>query len=128
MALTKNTKIKIVVNSIMLLIALYTYISIYKPSILHFIDSDYVNGEYVSKGGDNFFDGMFLQLFHYVNLLAFGIINIVFIINGFIKKQKSSVLIAILSIIFMMGIHFWINNITDNKPIKIQENIIESKN
>jgi len=128
MSLTKNTKIKIAINGMMLLIALYTYISINKPSILHFIDSDYVNGEYVSKGGDHFFDGMFLDLFHYANLLAFGIINIVFIINGFIKKQKNSILIAILSIVFMISIHFWINNITDNKPIKVQENIMENKN
>ncbi len=122
MTLTKNTKIKIAINSIMLLIALYTYISIYKPSLLYFI-----KGEYVSKGGDHLTDGLFLQLFHYANLLAFGIINIVFIIKGFIKKQKNSILIAILSIVFMIGIHFWINNITDNKPMKVQENIMENR-
>jgi len=121
MALTKKTKIKIAINSIMLLIVLYTYISKYKPSLLYFI-----KGEYVSKGGDHFFDGMFLDLFHYANLLAFGIINIVFIIKGFIKKQNNSILIAILSIILMIGIHFWINSMTDNTSIKVQENIMEN--
>ncbi|HIQ57414.1 TPA: hypothetical protein EYG84_01910 [Candidatus Gracilibacteria bacterium] len=117
----KRLKPIIIINCIMLLIALYTFISLYKPSILHFIDSDYVNGEYFPKGGDHLTDELFLGLFHYANLLAFSVLNIIFMIRSFIKKQTKGILISAISIVLMLGINFWINSTTNNNPIEIEE-------
>jgi len=116
----KNTKKLIIINGILLLIALYTFISKYEPDILHFIDSNYVNGEYVSKGGDHFFDDIFLDLFHYLNLLIFYVLNTVYIIKNFIKKDYKYIIVSIISILLMLSIYAWkesINN-TQNQIIE----------
>lgn len=112
----------IIVNSILLVIALYTFISIYKPSILDFIDSDYVNGKYTPNGGDHLTDGLFLGLFHYLNLLVFYILNTVFIVKAFRRKHTEIIVIAILSIVLMLGLYTWRKNIT-----KTQYQIIETQ-
>ena len=116
----KSTKTIIIINSILLLIATYTFISIYKPSILHFIDSDYVNGEYVPKGGDHLTDDLFFGLFHYLNLLVFYVLNSVFIINGFIKKRHKIIVIAFLSIFLMLGLYTWKKSISKIQVIENQ--------
>ena len=82
----KNTKTIIILNCVLLLIALYTFRSIYKPSILHFNDSD-VNLKYGVKGGVTFFQ--LFQLFpHYLNLAIFYVLNTVYIIRSFRKKHR----------------------------------------
>jgi len=116
----KSIKKIIIINTIMLLIALYTFISIYKPSILHFIDSNYVNGEYVSKGGDHATDELFISLFHYLNLLIFYVLNTVFIIKSFRKKHNKVLVIAIFSILLMLGMYTWKKSVTKNQ-YKIEE-------
>ena len=113
----------IIINVIMLLIALYTFISLYKPSILHFIDSDYVNGKYVSKGGDHLTDELFLGLFHYLNLLVFYILNIVFLIKNFRKTHTKGIVVAIFSILLMLGIFTWKKSITKNNNQVIENKI-----
>ena len=110
----KNTKKIIILNGALLLIALYTFISIYKPSILHFIDSNYVNGKYVAKGGDGLTDGIFLQLFHYLNLAIFYVLNTVYIIRSFRKKHREGIIIAIISILLMLSMYYWKENVTEN--------------
>ncbi len=105
----------------MLLVALYTFITLYKPSLLHFIDSNYVNGEYVSKGGDHATDELFISLFHYLNLLVFYVLNTVYLIKSFRKKQTNGIAIAAISIFLMLGIHLWTNNVTNNTAIEVQE-------
>ena len=119
-----KNKTLIKVNIILLLIALYTFITLYKPSILHFIDSDYVNGEYVPKGGDHATDELFLGLFHYLNLLIFCILNAASIIKSLRKKNNKGIVIAILSILFMLGIYTWKKSITKNQ-IQVIENQIQ---
>ena len=99
----------------MLLIALYTFISMYKPSILHFIDSNYVNGKYVSKGGDHLTGELFLTLFHYLNLLIFYVLNAIFIINSLRKKHYKILVIGVLSILLMIGIYTWKKSVTKNQ-------------
>jgi len=94
----------ILLNVIVLTIALYTHISLYAPSLLNFS-----NEAYVSKGGDHFFDGLFLSLFHYLNLILFIILNGVFILKAILKKKIEGVLIVILFTLFMLSIHFFIN-------------------
>ena len=100
----------------MLFLALYTYISIYAPSLLKFS-----NEEYVPTGGDHLTDGLFLGLLHYVNLFFFYAFNIGFMIRSFIKKQTKGVLIAAISIVLMLGIHLWKSNVTSNNPIQVEE-------
>lgn len=99
----------------MLFIALYTFISLYKPSILHFIDSNYVNGKYVSKGGDHLTDELLLVLFHYLNLLIFYVLNTILIIRSFRKKHHKFLVIGILSVLLMIGIYTWKKSITKNQ-------------
>ena len=106
------------------MIALYTFISIYKSSLLHFIDSDYVNGEYVPKGGDGLTDGLFLQLFHYLNLAVFYVLNIVFIVRSFIKKNYKGIIIAIVSMLLMLSIYAWKKSVTNNSfKIEVNQNL-----
>jgi len=119
----KNIKVLILINSIMILIALYTYISLYKPSLLHFMDSDYVNGKYVPKGGNHITDDLFLGLFHYLNLLVFYILNTVYLIRSFRKKNNKGIVIAILSILLMLGIFTWKKSIAKNKNQIIEKQI-----
>jgi len=118
----KNKKL-IIINVIMLLIALYTFLSLYKPSVLHFMDSDYVNGKYVPKGGDHLTDEIFLGLFHYLNLLIFYIINTVYLIKSFRKKHTKGIVIAILSIVLMLGFYTWKKSITNNQYQVIENEI-----
>ncbi len=105
----------------MLLIALYTFLSLYKPSMLHFIDSDYVNGKYVSKGGDHLTDELFLILFHYLNILVFYILNIVYLIRSIKKRHTKGVVIAIILISLMLGLYIWKKSITKNQ-YQVMEN------
>ena len=113
----------IIINAIMLLIALYTFISLYKPSILHFIDSDYVNGNYVPKGGDHLTDDLFLGLFHYLNLLIFYILNTVYLIRSFKYLYTKGIVVAVFSILFMLGIFTWKKSIIKNKNQVIENQI-----
>ncbi len=112
----KKSKPIIIINCIMLLVALYTYISIYAPSLLKFSDE-----EYVPTGGDHLTDGLFLGLLHYANLFAFYVINIGFMIRSFIQKQTKIILITVISIVVMLGIHLWKSNVTNNNPIQVEE-------
>lgn len=104
----------------MLLIALYTYISLYMPSLLNFS-----NKEYVAQGGDHLTDELFLSLLHYANLFAFYVLNIGFIMYRIIKKKSNGIKIAIVSILLMIGIHIWKNSATNNKTIQVEENYIK---
>ena len=108
----KNTKTIIILNCVLLLIALYTFRSIYKPSILHFNDSD-VNLKYGVKGGVTFFQ--LFQLFpHYLNLAIFYVLNTVYIIRSFRKKHREGIIIAIISILLMLSMYYWKENVTEN--------------
>jgi hypothetical protein len=105
----------IIINVIMLLIALYTFLSLYKPSLLHFIDSNYINGKYVSKGGDHLTDELFLILFHYLNILVFYILNTVHLIKSIRKRHTKGIVIAIISILLMLSFYTWKKSITKNQ-------------
>ncbi len=112
----KKLKPIIIINCIMIFVALYTYISIYAPSLLKFS-----NEEYVPTGGDHLTDGLLLQLLHYANLFIFYVINIGFMIRSFIQKQTKIILITVISIVLMLGIYLWKSNVTRNNTIQIEE-------
>jgi len=95
----------ILVNIILLLIAIYTFLSLYNPSVLHFINSDYVNGKYIPKGGNHLTDEIFLSLFHYLNLILFYILNIVYFIRSIKEKYIKGIIITIISILLMLSIY-----------------------
>jgi len=99
----------------MLVIALYTHVSLYTPSLLYFM-----KGEYVNTGGDHFFDGLFLSLFHYLNIIVFYVLNVILLVKGIIKKKSEGVLIILAFVLVMLAFHFFIHK-PDTLPIVIEE-------
>jgi len=116
-----KTKQIIIINSIMLIIALYTFISLCNPSLLSFMDSNYVDGKYIGSGGDHFMGELFLGLMHYFNLFVFFISNIVIIIWSYRKQYYKNIAVSIIFIFLILGIQVWTNSTINNNTIQIEE-------
>ncbi len=110
-----KNKTLIITNSILLLIALYTFIAIHLPSILNFSNKT----DYVSKGGDHLTDGLFVYLFHYCVLIIFYLLNVSIIIKS-LNKRKSNLVIAIISTLIMISFHFIGNSKIDENTIQVE--------
>lgn len=112
----KNFKTIILTNSIMIIIGIFTYISIYNPSMLKFSSE-----EYVSRGGDYLTEGLFTYLIHYVNLFVFYLVNSIFAIRHFTQKNMKGVMVALIYIVLMLGISFWVDNASNQQEIQVEE-------
>ena len=115
-----NAKTITLTNSIMLILAFYTFTSLYQPSLLHFIDSDYVDGVYIPKGGDHLTDELFLVLFHYLILITFFLFNILAIFKNYRSKYYKGIIVSALSLLIMLGIYSWSKS-AQNDPIEVEE-------
>jgi len=104
----------------MLVLALYTFISLYEPSLLHFIDSDYVDGVYVPKGGDYLTEELFLGLFHYLNLIGFLIFNIAAIYKNYKSKYYKKIMVSVLALLILLAIHTWSCSVR-SAPFQVEE-------
>jgi len=100
----------------MLLIALYTTISLHNPSLL-----DFSTDAYTAKGGDHLTDELFLFLLHYFISLALYAFNIVLIIRNITRKKTKAVIISVVFILLLLGISSLIVRSGNAHKLNIEE-------
>ncbi len=112
----KKTKHIIIVNSIALLLIIFSYTQKHFPSLLNFSDK-----HYQKTGGDGLTDGLFLDLFLYGCIFLFFIFNSVLLIQFIKRKYKKGILISGVFLVLLITVQITISNLRKHKRAETEE-------